>query len=916
MAIRKSTLLVPALIAMFCLLAPVAGSGELPDGQWVKVDTGGGCNRRSSAVVWLGKEKKFLVVGGMRGGPKVDFPRITYALQTYDPATRKWENRFPRGKEKEWTDAKGNSIAPRHPGSSNYAVLKDSKGNIRLRRSLNVASYFAFDPEAECLYVALAGHGLQRDLRGKTLPILRYKVAERTWEMIDFAGPPVKPIYGPLKMTDSRIVMDPVSKELLFIGGMGSGVGAEGGTVGSWAFSIEKKTWRRLISKSDLLDPLFAKATSGVRPARDGMAAARNIFYAGMTSAAESKAVKDKPAKLVAEALKLAEVVSGALQSTVAKSWEKEAVARARILATRAVADLKAAHQGFSAGKLDAVLLKRVFDASWALDRAADCLRSSPAPRKAAAAAYDQASKTVVLFGGDHLDYVMNDTWLYECKTQKWRQVWPKTAPSPRASADMLWLPGRKQLALVGGMTFNTKFTYYRTHKRIPTEIWTFDTARIAWSLVSREESKAKIAFGKSSPTPDNLTSALTAGDGDVLIGLAWQTMGSRKMQWAHEFTTWLQRVPAKGAAGLTEKYGVASGRRTYTSVVSGYDPCWYDAAPRGDRGKTEAWLTGLKPNTWVGPPKSPRPCPESEWGTSAYDPQRDALYLWTGGHMSDPSSLVATYHPGINRWSIPYVADRGFKGRSFTNRPDAANHTYLNYTYDPLSQRLVACSVGGIGVYNPELRDWEYMGPQVWPCKSPNYYAKLRGTSRGVVFWAPGCFHLFDVAKKTWTKLPVKGAKLPGRINADDNAIVWDTRRDALYLLSVHDEKGQIWRYDMKSGESVKLSPRHYKSFGARWKNGLREAVYLPKLDLVLFNNFIDKQQVAYDPAKNRWVRLNIAPVGKRIGHQSNANLAYDSRRGLVWALCGGKEMRVLRIDPKALKITEGAPTTPAKKK
>ncbi len=905
-----------SLVAVICLCAAVAAAGELPEGRWVKVGTGGGCNRTSSAVVWLAKEKKFLVVAGMRGMPKKDFPRTTYALQTYDPQARKWENRFPKGKEKAWTDAKGNSKAPRHPGSSNWVVLKDSKGNVRLSRSAQVASYFAFDPEAEHLYVALAGHTLERDLRGKTLPILRYKVAERTWEMVDSAGPPVKPLYGPLKMSGSRLVMDPVNKELLFIGGMGHGIGAADGTVGSWAFSIEGKTWRRLASRSEALDPLFAKVTAAIRPARDGMAAARNAFYAGMKPAEESKAVKGKPAKLLAEALKLAEAAVKALKSAAAKGWEAEAVARAKPLAAGAVADLKAAGDGFSAGKLDAALIKKVFDASWALDEAAACLRSSPSPRKAAAAAFDPAHKVVVLFGGDHLDYLMNDTWFYDCKTRKWRQVWPKTAPSPRAGAAMLWLPGRKQLALVGGVTFNTKFTYYQTHKRIPTEIWTFDTAGTAWTLVAREAAKAKLAFGQSSPVPDKLTSALAAGDGDVLIGLAWQTMGSRKMQWAHEFTTWLQRVPARGAPGLTAKHGAEAGTRTYTSVVSGYDPCWYDAAPRGDRAKTEAWLAALKPNTWVQPPKSPRPCPRSEWATAVYDPERDALYLWTGGHMSDPSSIVATYHPGLNRWSIPYVADRGYKGRSYTNRPDAANHTYLNYTYDPHARRMVASSVGGIGIYNPDRREWEYMGTQTWPCKGPNYWVKLCGTSRGTVLWAPGHFDIFDARKRTWTKLPLKGAKLPGRFHGDENILVWDSKRDALYLMAIRSEKGHIWRYDVKSGEARTLDPKGKKSFGDRWKNGLRDAVYLPKLDLVLFNNFIGGQQVAYDPTKNRWVLLNIAPAGKRIGHQSNANLAYDSRRGLVWALCGAGEIRVLRIDPKALKITEGAATPPAKKK
>lgn len=71
----------------------------------------------------------------------------------------------------------------------------------------------------------------------------------------------------------------------------------------------------------------------------------------------------------------------------------------------------------------------------------------------------------------------------------------------------------------------------------------------------------------------------------------------------------------------------------------------------------------------------------------------------------------------------------------------------------------------------------------------------------------------------------------------------------------------GQIWRYDMTIGEVTALNPKNQQTIGTSMR-GIREAVYIPKLDLVLVNNFLDNQQIAYDPENNSFVLLDIAPA------------------------------------------------------
>jgi hypothetical protein len=356
---------------------------------------------------------------------------------------------------------------------------------------------------------------------------------------------------------------------------------------------------------------------------------------------------------------------------------------------------------------------------------------------------------------------------------------------------------------------------------------------------------------------------------------------------------------------GDSAKLGVPPGTRLYRTVVPAYGPCWYDAAPPGDPKATADWLAALKANAWAEVPMPERSCPERDWGTATYDPDRDQIYRWTGGHCADPSNIVSTYHPGINRWSIGYVGEIYGKGMSFNGRPDCLNHTYLHMAYDPVSKCLVASTTAGTCVYDPDIRDWVSSADQ--PYNHHIYETCTVSTPRGVVVWTPGFFGLFDAREKAWKPLPVNG-KLP-RSCTDGSALVHDPKRDVLWMatfLGYQKASGQIWRYDMKSGEVQALTPAGQETIGKGrgFDKEIRECVYLPKLDLVLFNNFVADREVAYDPEKNRWVLLGIAKAGN-LGTVS-IGLVYDTRRDLVWGMSNYKHIYVLKIDPATVSVSD----------
>ncbi len=359
--------------------------------------------------------------------------------------------------------------------------------------------------------------------------------------------------------------------------------------------------------------------------------------------------------------------------------------------------------------------------------------------------------------------------------------------------------------------------------------------------------------------------------------------------------------------AGQSVKRTTTPGARIYRTIVPAYDPTWFDSSSREDAATIARWFGDLAPNTWTKVPIPERPAAERDWGTARYDPDRDQIYRWTGGHQADPSNAMTTYHPGINRYSIGYIPEIYGKGMSFNGRPDCLNHTYLHCDYDPVSRCMVCTSMGGTGVYNPDREDWDYSIPQ--PFNHHVYLTCTVSTPIGVIVWTPGFFGVMDVKARQWKPLPVTG-KLPRSVT-DGSALTYDRKRDCVWIFTHTDYQkpsGQVWQYVLKTGVLTAMDPAGRAPFAApKGLKEIRECVYIPAADLVLLNNFIDGKEMAYDPAANRWVLLSIPRNQERLGTVSDT-LVYDSRRKLVWNLNSYKAVYVLKLDRTTLKI-EDAP-------
>jgi hypothetical protein len=73
-----------------------------------------------------------------------------------------------------------------------------------------------------------------------------------------------------------------------------------------------------------------------------------------------------------------------------------------------------------------------------------------PSARGSSPLVYDQTTQTVVLFGGVTTNLTsLNDTWTWD--GTNWTQQFPTSAPSARNSPTMAYDPGLDAVALVGG---------------------------------------------------------------------------------------------------------------------------------------------------------------------------------------------------------------------------------------------------------------------------------------------------------------------------------------------------------------------------------------------------------------------------------------------------------------------------------
>ncbi|HET6252192.1 MAG TPA: kelch repeat-containing protein [Tepidisphaeraceae bacterium] len=498
-------------------------------------------------------------------------------------------------------------------------------------------------------------------------------------------------------------------------------------------------------------------------------------------------------------------------------------------------------------------LLAQMRQVQVGLEEAADQLSVEPPARALSAIVYEPKSKLFVLFGGDHCDYLTNDTWVFDPAARKWTLRHPKDAPPPRANHTWKTADDGK-LILTGGYTYFPNTDYMGgQYIDINDGEWTYDPAADAWTGSGKAEAPTSRTYRTGAFLP--------------------------------EYFYDVPRVEADAFANKLSNLPANVWTKTKPPKLPVVNRDWGTAVIDPDRDMILRWSGGH--------------CAHGGSDVLEYHLATNRWELCYPVEFPLGQLYDNTEYPGEY---------------NFNHRPWISGHTYQNYGVDPILKKMIFLGHSPHGyIYDPDKGDW---ATRIALPKGMNYSGSMytlttTPTPGGLICWTdPDAeVYRFDAAANAWKLLHVTGEKLPGS-SVDNSTVIYDSKRDRLLFFRKEygDKKqydGEIYALDMKTLVASHLSP-----------NGKEAATAIPYLcqirydakhDMLLVGATLPpgadglRRTPAYDCASNTWKSLKITgadPSGKQ-GRNVSLGLMYDDRRKLFWAVDTNSEVYVLKLDP-----------------
>ena len=498
------------------------------------------------------------------------------------------------------------------------------------------------------------------------------------------------------------------------------------------------------------------------------------------------------------------------------------------------------------------------------IEQAAEILDAEPAPRALSPIVYDARSKRFVIFGGDHLDYMTNDTWVFEPARKRWEHRLPKFAPPPRAN-HTLTAVGDGKVKLSGGFTHNNIDIWYMgpLYQLCDDGDWTYDIAADTWTSEA----------GTKGVEPDQRVYRSGAFLPDYFMeGDRPDAAANEARLKALPVNTWVAMHPPR-------KPRV---NRDWGSACIAPD---FDLLLR-----------------WSG-------------GHYAHGGSDVPMYHFATNRWELPFPIEFPLGQCYSNTSYP-------TGWNFNRRPWVSGHTYKSFGYDPTGKLMVFTGHNPWSyLFDPQVGDWvgRSKKPGLMSYDSSFYTLTLCSSGKDLYCWggqygqAIGMYR-WRPETKNWERLKTTGVKLPGP-ECDHSGLAFDAGRHRLILFPKK-YTDRLYTLDCSTNVLAELKPGGANASAATlsfW----RELAYLPDADAVLVvgsslapaggGKDAIRPSLAYDCHKNAWVVLNLGgthPAGKG-GRDVSQGSVYDAKRGLIWATDANSEVYALRLDMKAAQKT-----------
>ncbi len=565
---------------------------------------------------------------------------------------------------------------------------------------------------------------------------------------------------------------------------------------------------------------------------------------------------------------------------------------------------------------------------------------AEPPPRMCTRLVCDTKNKVLVMFGGDGQSHYLADTWVYDTRNRNWRMSKASGGPPARAGHFTVYDPGTGWVIIGGG--------YNRQNL---TDMWAYDAAGDRWMKLKGE-----------APTGWHVAADIAPEESLIVLATAdrkkGDTMGCNAIYPVR--TTYAFKVAKSGLVDSAVKPMPQEAllKRPAEAATAGTKP---DAKRRREQIER---LNNLPANVWVLFANPGRAAPLRTWGACTFDSARGRIVYWGGEHCGYGGSDYDFYDVKENTWlSSPLAAEypeRAFDegvsvaGVTFGGHP-FTRHGRKVYAYDPVSKLVINTRTALLTAgYEPDvLRNVEPKNPSfgsgetftratyakwtTWTFDDASERSEIIcsgypgldltvTTPHGVMavdhYWdrvdnTENAVYLLDVAGREWKKL--SGAGPRPRNLYEQTLLVYDSKRDQLILHGSGPRRDELWRFPLSSKAWEKIEPQFAPGTGGRAPECVREAVYLPKDDVMLTaGRPAGTREVgaiwAYHVGENRWYKVDLPlPPGKRANDLIGQNRAwaYDPEHNLVLMVLGdrpGDEGRAqvfaLRYDHSRAKV------------
>jgi hypothetical protein len=584
---------------------------------------------------------------------------------------------------------------------------------------------------------------------------------------------------------------------------------------------------------------------------KNALARARYFFFEGLPAVEEAK-------RLAAEVTPKSEQAAKDLATLIA-DLEKVAPADdyAKGQIAFAVSHLKTVQGTVKplTAPISAEALASARQAQVQMEIGAEALDAEPPPRAVSPVVYDAKTGLYVVFGGDHLDYLTCDTWVFDAAKRRWSQRHPSAAPPPRANHTLAVKEG--VVTLTGGYRYFNNTDYMGgQYVDIGDGPWRYDIEKDAWTGQGKPVAADTREYRTHPFLPETYMQGVRPS--------------------AAEFQATLDALPVNEWAATNPPHRLQMQRDWGRCII---DP---------DRDVILFWSGGH--------------CAHGGSDVPAYHLSANRWEL----------PFPVEFPLGLLYSNTSYPA-----GFNFNLRPWMTGHSYQNYGYDPRSKMMVQTGhPRDFFIYDPTIADWIGRGPKPRGMDGGDcfYDNAIVATPKGAICWTKdGSLFQYDGAARAWTQLKTGGAKLRGS-STDNSTLTYDSKRDRiLFVGRAYGGKfdGLVYAYDLKTSTVQVLTPEG--AAGAVRIAGLDRGCYDARNDLFILGTYLTGAAVderprvpAYDCAANRWVALDIKFKVQRRGDRTTYEFPYghssgtvfDPKRNLLWGADTYGRVYVLRLD------------------